>query len=196
MLNHPFIDNETTLCPTPFLYQITFRNSSIKLCLLLSSLLLIPLHFCSNISTTTLSITSLEETSILSLKPFNSASTSISSSENQSTSRLSSRSPPWPDPPLISLSTSLMRSSLMSSNYSSVSCTTQSTYNIYNLSMGQWFEVQMCTGIWQFPEMYALTKREIEKIQIKEMNNPVANKMLQAYTIQQDEWYHHEEDSE
>ena len=49
--------------------------------------------------------------------------------------------------------------------------------------------------------MYALTKREIEKIQIEEMNDPVANEMLQAYAIWQDEWYHrllnriYEEDS-
>ena len=56
-------------------------------------------------------------------------------------------------------------------------------YNIYNLSMGQWFNIQICAGIWQFPEMYALTKWEIKKIQIKEMNNPVANEMFRAYTI-------------
>ena len=50
--------------------------------------------------------------------------------------------------------------------------------------------------------MYALTKREIEKIRIEKMNDPVANEMLQAYAIRQDEQYHqllnriYEEDSE
>ena len=34
-------------------------------------------------------------------------------------------------------------------------------YNIYNLSMGQWFDIQFYASIWQFPEMYALTKWEI-----------------------------------
>ena len=63
-------------------------------------------------------------------------------------------------------------------------------YSIYNLSMGQWFNVQMYAGLLQFPEMYALTEREINKIRIKEENNPVANEMLQAYAIRQDEQYH------
>ena len=63
-------------------------------------------------------------------------------------------------------------------------------YGIYNLSMGQWFDVQIYAGLLQFPEMYALTEREIEKIRIKEENNPMANEMLQAYAIQQDERYH------
>ena len=63
-------------------------------------------------------------------------------------------------------------------------------YNIYNLSMGQWFNIQIYAGIWQFPEMYSLTEQEIEKIRIKEMNDPVANEMLQAYMIRQDERYH------
>ena len=58
-------------------------------------------------------------------------------------------------------------------------------YNIYNLSMGQWFDVQSYASIWQFPEMFALTEQEIEKLQIKEMNDPVANKMFQAYEIRQ-----------
>ena len=49
--------------------------------------------------------------------------------------------------------------------------------------MGQWFDIQIYAGILQFPEMYALTEREIEKIQIKEENNPMANEMLQAYAI-------------
>ena len=31
-------------------------------------------------------------------------------------------------------------------------------YNIYNLSTGQWFDVQSYASIWQFLEMYALTK--------------------------------------
>ena len=37
-------------------------------------------------------------------------------------------------------------------------------YGIYNLSMERWFNVQMYAGLLQFPEMYALTEREIEKI--------------------------------
>ena len=37
-------------------------------------------------------------------------------------------------------------------------------YNIYNLSMGQWFNVQSYASIWQFPEMYALTEQEIETL--------------------------------
>ena len=31
-------------------------------------------------------------------------------------------------------------------------------YSIYNLSMGQWFNVQIYAGLLQFPEMYALTE--------------------------------------
>ena len=31
-------------------------------------------------------------------------------------------------------------------------------YGIYNLSMGQWFDVQMYAGLLQFPEMCALTE--------------------------------------
>ena len=49
-------------------------------------------------------------------------------------------------------------------------------YNIYNLSMGQWFDIQSYASIWQFSEMYALTEWEIETLQIKEMNDPVATK--------------------
>ena len=56
-------------------------------------------------------------------------------------------------------------------------------YNIYNLSMWQWFDVQSYANIWQFPEMYALTKQEIETLRIKEMNDPVATKMFRAYEI-------------
>ena len=56
--------------------------------------------------------------------------------------------------------------------------------------MGQWFDVQMYAGLLQFPEMFALTEREIDKIRIKEENDPVANEMLQAYAIRQDERYH------
>ena len=56
--------------------------------------------------------------------------------------------------------------------------------------MGQWFDVQMYAGLLQFPEMYALTEQEIEKIQIKEENDPVANEMLQAYAIRQDKRCH------
>ena len=58
-------------------------------------------------------------------------------------------------------------------------------YNIYNLSMGQWFNVQSYASIWQFPEMFALTEQEIKNIQIKEMNDPMANKMFRAYKIRQ-----------
>ena len=75
-------------------------------------------------------------------------------------------------------------------------------YNIYNLSMGQWFDIQSYASIWQFLEMYALTKQEIKNLQIKEMNDPVATEMFQAYEIQQHKCYNqllsriHEEDSE
>ena len=74
-------------------------------------------------------------------------------------------------------------------------------YNIYNLSIGQWFDIQSYASIWQFPEMYALTKWEIKNLRIKEMNNPVATKMFRAYEIWQHERYHqllnriYEEDS-
>ena len=75
-------------------------------------------------------------------------------------------------------------------------------YNIYNLSMGQWFNVQSYASIWQFPEMYALTKQEIKNPHIKEMNDPVATKIFQSYEIQQHKCYHrllgsiYEEDDE
>ena len=62
-------------------------------------------------------------------------------------------------------------------------------YNIYNLSMGQWFDVQSYTSIWQFPEMNALAKQEIETLCIKEMNNPVATETFWAYEIWQHKWY-------
>ena len=127
MLNHPLIDNKTTLCPIPFLYQLTFQIFSVKLCLPLLSLLLILLLSHSNPSATILSITSLEETFTSSLKPFDFASTSISSNESQSTSKLSLKLLPWLDPPPILLSTSPIWSNLMSSSYFSVSCTTRST---------------------------------------------------------------------
>ena len=51
-------------------------------------------------------------------------------------------------------------------------------YNIYNLSMGQWFNVQSYASIWQFPEMYALTEQEIKTLWVKEMNDPVATEMF------------------
>ena len=63
-------------------------------------------------------------------------------------------------------------------------------YNIYNLSMGQWFNVQSYASIWQFPEMYALTEWEIKNLHIKEMNDPVPTKMFWAYEIWQHEHYH------
>ena len=75
-------------------------------------------------------------------------------------------------------------------------------YNIYNLSMGQWFNIQSYASIWQFPEMYALTEWAIESLRVKEMNDPVATKMFQAYEIWQHKQYHqllnriYEEDSE
>ena len=56
-------------------------------------------------------------------------------------------------------------------------------YSIYNLSMGQWFDIQSYASIWQFPEMYALTEQKIQNLWIKEMNDPVATKMFQAYEI-------------
>ena len=63
-------------------------------------------------------------------------------------------------------------------------------YNIYNLSMGQWFDMQSYTSIWQFPEMYALAEQEIKNLCIKEMNDPVATEAFWAYEIQQHEQYH------
>ena len=74
-------------------------------------------------------------------------------------------------------------------------------YNIYNLSMGQWFDIQSYASIWQFPEMFTLTEWEIKKLWIKEMNDPMANEMFWAYEIQQHKRYHwllnriYEEDS-
>ena len=127
MLNHLPVHDKATLCPDSFLYQTASRNFFTKLCLLLLFLLLTPLHSHSNPSATTLSITSLEETSISSRKPFDSASTNISSNKSQSTSGLSSKSPPLSDPPLILLSTSPIQSNPMSLNYFSASCTTRST---------------------------------------------------------------------
>ena len=47
-------------------------------------------------------------------------------------------------------------------------------YNIYNLSIGQWFNVQSYASIWQFSEMNALAKWEIKNLCIKERNDPVA----------------------
>ena len=56
-------------------------------------------------------------------------------------------------------------------------------YNIYNLFMGKWFNMQSYTSIWQFLEMYALAEQEIENLHIKEMNDLVATKAFWAYEI-------------
>ena len=75
-------------------------------------------------------------------------------------------------------------------------------YNIYNLSMGQWFDIQSYASIWQFPEMYTLTEWEIETLWIKEINDPIATEMFRAYEIWQHKRYHqllnriYKEDSE
>ena len=123
MLNHL---PRTTLCPVPFLYRLTSRNFFTKRCPLLLFPLLVLLHSHSNPSAITLSITSLEETSISLRRLFDFASTNTSSNESQSTSRLSLKSPPLLDPPLTSLSTSPIQSNPTSSNYSSASYTIQS----------------------------------------------------------------------
>ena len=85
---------KATPCPVSFLYPPASRNFFTELCLLLlfPLLALLPSH--SNPSATTLSITSQEETSILSRKLSDFASTNTSSKESQSTSGLSLRSLP------------------------------------------------------------------------------------------------------
>ena len=62
-------------------------------------------------------------------------------------------------------------------------------YNIYNLSMGQWFDVQTYASIWQFSEMNALAKQEIENICIKEMNDSELVEAFWSYKIRQHKCY-------
>ena len=62
-------------------------------------------------------------------------------------------------------------------------------YNLYNLTIGQWFDVQTYAHIWQFPEMYSLTVREIEHIRIKEETNPDAIEAFKSYEIRQHRQY-------
>ena len=62
-------------------------------------------------------------------------------------------------------------------------------YNLYNLSIRQWFDVQTYASVWQFSRMYALAKREIENICIKEMNNPELVGAFRSYKLWQQQWY-------
>ena len=171
-----------------------------KLCLPSLFPLLTLLLSLSNPLETIPSTTSLEETSIFWPRLSNSACTSTSLNGNPSTSKPSSKLlPPLDLQPILPLTSLTMINPDELKLFLSIMYNPK--YNIYNLSMGQWFDIQSYASIWQFPEIYTLTEQEIKNLWIKEMNDPVATEMLQAYEIQQHKWYHrllnriYEEDS-
>lgn len=62
-------------------------------------------------------------------------------------------------------------------------------YNLHNLSVRQWFNVQTYASVWQFSEIYALAEREIKKICVKEMNDPELSEAFRSYELQQQQCY-------
>ena len=160
-----------------------------KLCLSSLFLLLTLLLSLSNPLETISSTTSLEETSIFWPRLSNSASTSTSLNGNPSTSKPSSKLLPLLDLyPILPLTSLTMINPDELELFLSIMYNPK--YNIYNLSMGQWFDIQSYASIWQFPEMYTLTEWEIKNLWIKEMNDPVATEMFWAYEIQHHKCYH------
>jgi hypothetical protein len=58
-------------------------------------------------------------------------------------------------------------------------------YNIYNLTVGQWFDVQTYAQIWQFNEMYTLTVKELDRIRVKEESDPEYIEAIRSYELRQ-----------